>query len=280
MDKEEVELLQRRYSHDAKARAQTELQRKKNFASVTTGITPWGLGAPALEVWLADELRAKSKSINWTPMLSNLSELAGIDLVSRCDEISKPPWAKVTTARDGTPLKNIDGITLGQIAHLHTLLDVNGIGYHAALYKSCDRKSPLMDMVWVRKIGEGAFGVVQLMKNRLTGEYIAVKLIKYEEDKLDRSSQEMAHHQRAAALSEYVVRIHTYGQIADEFLYVVMEYCAGGDLRHLLSEAGAPERGMADTALRWKLYLQICEGLEAIHSFGLIHLDVKPENSA
>ena len=28
----------------------------------------------------------------------------------------------------------------------------------------------------------------------------------------------MAHHQRAAALSEYVVRIHTYGQIADEFL--------------------------------------------------------------
>ena len=35
---------------------------------------------------------------------------------------------------------------------------------------------------------------------------------------------------------------------------------------------------MADTALRWKLYLQICRGLEAIHAEGIIHMDLKPEN--
>merc|ERR1711998_4446 len=35
---------------------------------------------------------------------------------------------------------------------------------------------------------------------------------------------------------------------------------------------------MDDDALRWKLYLQICMGIVAIHSCGIIHLDLKPEN--
>ena len=70
--------------------------------------------------------------------------------------------------------------------------------------------------------------------------------------------------------------LHTWGQINDEFFFVSMEFCAGGDVDHLLRQTlGA---GMTDDALRWKLYYQICQGLAAIHSAGIIHMDVKPPN--
>ena len=90
----------------------------------------------------------------------------------------------------------------------------------------------------------------------------------------------MAHHQRAAASSEYVVKINTWGQISDEFLFVAMEVCTGGDIAQLLKNPDAPGRKIAmnDDALRWKLYDQICMGLSAIHAAGLIHMDIKPGN--
>ena len=49
---------------------------------------------------------------------------------------------------------------------------------------------------------------------------------------------------------------------------------AGGDVKGLL-EGGD---GVADGALRWKLYSQIATGLDAIHRANLIHMDLKPEN--
>ena len=153
-----------------------------------------------------------------------------------------------------------------------------------------------MDYEWLEKIGEGGFGQVHKVRNKhraggrvssrsnssvgsgVSGdEFVAIKLIRVEDDaKMDSASKEMAYHQRAAASSEFVVEIWTWGQIEQEFLYVAMEFCAGGDIGKLLGKTAG--QGMTDTALRSKLYLQICTGLAAIHGAGLIHMDMKPPN--
>ena len=139
----------------------------------------------------------------------------------------------------------------------------------------------LMYLAWIKKLGEGAFGQVHLVKNKNSGDLSALKLIKVsQESELKSASSEMAHHQRAAASSEYVVNVHAWSQVGDDFLFVLMEYCSGGDIDQLLTDSAPPRRRkrMADDTLRWKLYKQICIGLDAIHKAGLIHMDLKPAN--
>ena len=114
------------------------------------------------------------------------------------------------------------------------------------------------------------------MRNRYRSNdhHLALKLLSTDESKIESTSREMEHHQRAAAMSEFVVDMYTWGQIGDDFMFVSMEYCSGGDIQRLIKQGS----GIADDALRWKLYMQVCIGVHAIHEADLIHLDLKPAN--
>ena len=260
----------------------SDAQRSK-FAPLVKDVTPWGLGPDDLAPWLEQQLTrsAGSKKIDWAPMHGALSGFDGIDLIARsCSESPQPPWVKPTHGNDGQLRRA--GVTFGQIGHLRTVLNNYGIGFYALLHQSCDRHSPLMDYEWIEKVGEGGFGQVHKVRNRYrkggagaSGDaLVALKLIRVEDEKkMESGVKEMAHHQRAAASSEFVVEIFTWGQIGEEFLYVTMEFCAGGDINKLLTR-----HGMTDAALRVKLYLQVCKGIAAIHQANLIHMDMKPAN--
>lgn len=58
----------------------------------------------------------------------------------------------------------------------------------------------------------------------------------------------------------------------EHYLYMVMEYMPGGDLVNLTSTYDVPEK--------WaKFYTaEVVMALDAIHSMGFIHRDVKPDN--
>uniref|UniRef100_A0A7M4FUU5 non-specific serine/threonine protein kinase n=1 Tax=Crocodylus porosus TaxID=8502 RepID=A0A7M4FUU5_CROPO len=75
----------------------------------------------------------------------------------------------------------------------------------------------------------------------------------------------------AFANSPWVVQLFCAFQ-DDKYLYMVMEYMPGGDLVNLMSNYDVPEK--------WaKFYTaEVVLALDAIHSMGLIHRDVKPDN--
>ncbi|OBS72486.1 hypothetical protein A6R68_12938 [Neotoma lepida] len=75
----------------------------------------------------------------------------------------------------------------------------------------------------------------------------------------------------AFANSPWVVQLFCAFQ-DDRYLYMVMEYMPGGDLVNLMSNYDVPEK--------WaKFYTaEVVLALDAIHSMGLIHRDVKPDN--
>lgn len=64
----------------------------------------------------------------------------------------------------------------------------------------------------------------------------------------------------------------------DEHVYIVMDYCAKGDLLDLINKhIGDNQRGIGEAASR-KIFNQLCQALRHIHNNGIVHRDLKCEN--
>src|SRR5579863_6871603 len=117
-------------------------------------------------------------------------------------------------------------------------------------------------------------GAVYKAHDRELERDVALKLIRTE---LARNPEILARFKQEIILARQithrnVIRIFDIGQ-ADGFKFITMEYLEGRDLRAVLREKGklAPEEAA-------KIILQICRALEAAHSEGVIHHDLKPQN--
>lgn len=123
-----------------------------------------------------------------------------------------------------------------------------------------------------RKIGSGGMTEVYLAERESDGLPIVLKV-------LDSRDKEASEHlvrfiQEYALLCRidhpHVIRIHDQG-FTDEHAYIAMEYFERGDMRALFGPGMTRERAL--TVVR-----QIAQALSAIHSHGIVHRDVKPEN--
>jgi len=123
-------------------------------------------------------------------------------------------------------------------------------------------------------IGQGGMGAVYKARDTELERIVAVKLIRGEFAKnpeiLRRFKQELILARQVT--HKNVIRIYDLGQ-ADGIKFITMDFVEGQDLRHALSEKGKfPPKEAA------RILLQICRALEAAHSEGVIHRDLKPQN--
>ena len=134
---------------------------------------------------------------------------------------------------------------------------------------------PLNKYIPERILGAGGFGVVVLCRDVDSGGRVAVKALRT--DELDRDAATvLAEAEQLETLEhENIIRLRTAGfaDAARTRPYLVMSFFKGTTLEAYVQKNGplSPEeaRGVAD---------QIAAGLDAAHSRGILHRDVKPGN--
>ncbi|XP_077014270.1 serine/threonine-protein kinase Nek3 isoform X4 [Tamandua tetradactyla] len=126
----------------------------------------------------------------------------------------------------------------------------------------------------LRVIGEGSFGRVLLVEQQSSNRMFAMK-----ELRLPKSFSEMQNSRKEAILlakmkHPNIVAFQESFE-ADGHLYIVMEYCDGGDLMQKIRHQKGklfPE----DMILNW--FTQMCLGVNHIHMKRVLHRDIKAKN--
>ena len=123
-------------------------------------------------------------------------------------------------------------------------------------------------------LGQGGMGRVYKAYDRALDRTVALKVLQPEltsdPNAMQRFKQELLLASRIS--HKNILRIHDLGE-ADGVKFISMAYVEGQDLHHLLRE-----QGKLPTARAQKIAEQLCEALDAAHSEGVVHRDLKPQN--
>jgi len=136
------------------------------------------------------------------------------------------------------------------------------------------KKMSARDYEPIAIIGRGAFGEVRLCRWKETKEVVAMK--KMNKGEMEKKNQ-IAHVRAernilASAQNPWIVELKASFQ-DDRYLYLVMEYLAGGDLMTLLMKKDILSEDEA------KFYMaEAILAVESVHKLNYIHRDLKPDN--
>jgi len=125
----------------------------------------------------------------------------------------------------------------------------------------------------LRKLGAGGSGVVYLANDTLLQRPVVLKILRTGLLSAAQLRSTVLREARLASAIEHpnVCGIYEVGETGDEG-YIVMQYVPGQSLDRLIA------RGPASLQLVLSIGIQISDGLQAAHSLGIFHRDLKPQN--
>lgn len=134
----------------------------------------------------------------------------------------------------------------------------------------------ISDFTIIKPISRGSFGKVFLgHRNSTPDVFYAIKAMR-KEDLVRKNSVEKVVKERQAqvlaAPDPFCVKLF-YSLQSTNYIYLVMEYCIGGDLKSLLSQMLFFPLAMASFYIA-----EIGVALDFLHKHGVVHRDIKPDN--
>lgn len=123
-------------------------------------------------------------------------------------------------------------------------------------------------------VGEGAMASVYAAEDTVTGEPVAIKMLRIVGSQ-SRQRERFFHEVLAAAAIGHpnIIQVYDVGETSDRTPFLVMEFLRGETLGDRLRREGklSPEVGLP-------LFLQIASALASAHQKGITHRDIKPDN--
>jgi NIMA (never in mitosis gene a)-related kinase len=129
------------------------------------------------------------------------------------------------------------------------------------------------------KIGEGSYSTVLKVQRIEDGNIYALKRVKFY--KLSDKEKENALNEIRILASVKNKNVISYKEAffdeKDSSLGIVMEYADKGDLFQLITERKKTKNYFTEQEV-WKIFIQLLNGLKALHDFKILHRDIKSAN--
>jgi serine/threonine protein kinase/uncharacterized membrane protein len=126
--------------------------------------------------------------------------------------------------------------------------------------------------------GEGGMGAVFKARDLTLQRDVAVKIMHPRYARQPTFRERFLQEARAAAALDHpgIVRVHDFGE-AQSYLFIVMEFIAGDDLRQMLQDLKATNQWVV-LSEAVQLLRQVCLAIDYAHHQGVLHRDIKPDN--
>ena len=143
------------------------------------------------------------------------------------------------------------------------------------IYRLIRKKMSVDDFEIIKLIGRGGFGEVNICRCKGTNKIYAMKKITFERLKYKNGLLHVQTEKDILSLNNdniWITQLR-YSFIDNKHLYLIMDYCPGGDLMNYLIQRDLLEESEA------RFYIaEIILCVDSLHKMNCIHRDLKPDN--
>jgi len=132
-------------------------------------------------------------------------------------------------------------------------------------------------------IGKGSFGVIRKVQRNSDGRILVRKEIDFRKMN-DREKRQLVNEVNILRELRHSNIVRYYERIVDRescMIYIVMEYCEGGDLAAIIRRCRKEGRFIPESVI-WSLFIQLLQALNECHTGQagkiILHRDIKPDN--